>query len=309
MTDQRLGARIRYVRIRRGWRQIDLARRAGVSQSMVSRIERGHLDGVTVEAIRAVAAALDIRIDLVSRYRGGELDRLLAAGHSALHESVARVLAGSPAGGSHRRCRSRSGGIAASSTSSPGTSAAAPCSSRDRAQDRVRRHERARRDARSQATTRGRDRPGARLARRRAVRVDLGDRGRQQHEPAASSRPRDDAPNGLPARRPLDARGGCGARTDPSAASVSGRTVTRGLISRVSGLPGPPGIGSDCPPSTNRLVLGRGERVRRPYRRRTSPPGTIEAGSQPGAGQVRRAAGSRRGARRPPQASSAWPRR
>jgi transcriptional regulator with XRE-family HTH domain len=93
MTDQRLGAGIRYLRIKRGWRQVDLVQRAGVSQSMVSRVERGHLARVTVEAIRAVAAAVDMRVDLVGRYRGGDLDRLLAAGHSALHESVARYLA------------------------------------------------------------------------------------------------------------------------------------------------------------------------------------------------------------------------
>lgn len=94
MTDQRVGATIRFLRIRRPWRQRDLAEHAGVSQSMVSRIERGHLAGVTLEAIRRVAAALDLRLDLVGRWRGGELDRLLAAGHSALHESVARDIGG-----------------------------------------------------------------------------------------------------------------------------------------------------------------------------------------------------------------------
>jgi transcriptional regulator with XRE-family HTH domain len=96
MTDQRFGAGVRYLRIRHGWRQVDLAGQAGVSQSMVSRIERGHLAGLTVEAVRAVAASLDMRVDVVGRYRGGELDRLLAAGHSALHEAVARHLATIP---------------------------------------------------------------------------------------------------------------------------------------------------------------------------------------------------------------------
>ena len=61
---------------------------------MVSRIERGHLGAVTLDAIRSVAAALDLRVDVVGRWRGGDLDRLLAAGHSALHESVARHLSG-----------------------------------------------------------------------------------------------------------------------------------------------------------------------------------------------------------------------
>lgn len=94
MTDQRFGAAIRFLRIRRGWRQRDLAGRASVSQSAVSRIERGHLASVTLDMIRRVASALDMRVDVVGRWRGGDLDRLLAAGHSALHELVARHLGG-----------------------------------------------------------------------------------------------------------------------------------------------------------------------------------------------------------------------
>lgn len=94
MTDQRLGAVVRYLRIRRHWRQGDLAAAAGVSQSTISRIERGHLGEVTLDAIRSVAAALDLRVDVVGRWRGGDLDRLLGAGHSALHESVARSFGG-----------------------------------------------------------------------------------------------------------------------------------------------------------------------------------------------------------------------
>ena len=94
MTDQRFGATVRFLRARRGWRQLDLAVRARVSQSTVSRLERGHLGAVTLDAIRAVGGALDVRVDVVGRWRGGDLDRLLAAGHSALHESVARHLRG-----------------------------------------------------------------------------------------------------------------------------------------------------------------------------------------------------------------------
>jgi hypothetical protein len=36
-----------------------------------------------------VAAALDVRVDVIARWRAGDLDRLLNAGHSALHDSVA----------------------------------------------------------------------------------------------------------------------------------------------------------------------------------------------------------------------------
>ena len=91
MDDQRFGSAVRGVRIRRGWRQADLGARARVSASTISRIERGHLDSLSIAVIRRVAAALDIRVDLIARWRAGDLDRLLNAKHSALHEQVARL--------------------------------------------------------------------------------------------------------------------------------------------------------------------------------------------------------------------------
>ncbi len=96
MDDQRVGAAIRAVRLRRRLRQVDLAASAGVSRMTVSRLERGHFGSVTVDTVRAVAKALDIRIDLSARWRAGDLDRLLNARHSALHEQVARMFAGLP---------------------------------------------------------------------------------------------------------------------------------------------------------------------------------------------------------------------
>ena len=90
MDDQRLGATIRAIRVRRGWRQRDLAARSGVSPATISRLERGHPGLLTVDMVRRVASALDIRVDLVPRWRAGDLDRLLNAKHSQLHELVAR---------------------------------------------------------------------------------------------------------------------------------------------------------------------------------------------------------------------------
>ena len=90
MNDLRVGSAIRSVRIRRRLRQIDVGARAGVSDSLISRMERGHLDEMTLGSIRAVGAALEIRIDLTARWRAGDLDRLLNARHSELHELVAR---------------------------------------------------------------------------------------------------------------------------------------------------------------------------------------------------------------------------
>jgi hypothetical protein len=56
-------------------------------------MERGHLGPMRLDDIRRVAAALDIRIDLAPRWRAGDLDRLLNARHSELHELVARWFA------------------------------------------------------------------------------------------------------------------------------------------------------------------------------------------------------------------------
>ena len=83
---------MRAVRVRRGWRQVDVAERAGLSASLVSLLERGHIGSVTLDRLRTVAAVLDIRVDIVPRWRGGELDRLLNARHAALTEAFARWL-------------------------------------------------------------------------------------------------------------------------------------------------------------------------------------------------------------------------
>jgi len=96
MDDMRVGAAFRAVRVRRRWRQSDVADRARVSRSAVSVIERGHVGSSSLDKIRAIARVLDIRLDLVPRWRGGELYRLLNARHSALHESVARYLSAAP---------------------------------------------------------------------------------------------------------------------------------------------------------------------------------------------------------------------
>jgi transcriptional regulator with XRE-family HTH domain len=89
MEDGRFGSVIRAVRHKRRWRQRDLATRAAVSPATISRIERGHLDTLSLHTLRDVASVLDVRVDLVARWRAGDLDRLLNAAHSALHESVA----------------------------------------------------------------------------------------------------------------------------------------------------------------------------------------------------------------------------
>jgi transcriptional regulator with XRE-family HTH domain len=90
VDDMRVGAAFRAVRFRRGWRQQDVAERAGVPRSLVSDIEHGRFGTTSLERVRAVARTLGIRVDVVASWRGGDLGRLLNAQHSALHESVAR---------------------------------------------------------------------------------------------------------------------------------------------------------------------------------------------------------------------------
>jgi len=92
MDDQRVGGAFRAVRIKRGWTQKELGRRAHVSASCVSLIERGHLEVVSTKRLRRVGAALEIQLSLAVRLRHGELERLLNAGHAALHEALARYL-------------------------------------------------------------------------------------------------------------------------------------------------------------------------------------------------------------------------
>ena len=94
MSDLRAGAALRAVRVRRGWRQQDVAVRAGISRPLVSRIERGRFEEVGLRLARRIGAALDVRLDVVARWRGGELDRMVNARHAALHEAAARALVG-----------------------------------------------------------------------------------------------------------------------------------------------------------------------------------------------------------------------
>ena len=96
MDDQRFGSVVRTLRIKRGFRQLDLAKRCGVSRATISRVERGHVDSLSLRTIRSLAAALDVRVDLTPRWRAGDLDRLLNSRHSGLHELVARYLSALP---------------------------------------------------------------------------------------------------------------------------------------------------------------------------------------------------------------------
>jgi transcriptional regulator with XRE-family HTH domain len=92
VDDRQVGAAIRAIRIRRRWRQAELARKAKVSREMVGRIERGGIGSVPVDLVRRLADALGARFDTTIRWQGGDLGRLINARHSAMHEAMARYL-------------------------------------------------------------------------------------------------------------------------------------------------------------------------------------------------------------------------
>ena len=88
----RVGRSIRAIRIRKGLRQQDLADKAGVSRSFVSKVELGKATTADVAkleaACRAVGADLEVRV----RWQGEALDRLLDEAHAAIVERVVALL-------------------------------------------------------------------------------------------------------------------------------------------------------------------------------------------------------------------------
>ncbi len=84
---------VRFLRRRRGFRQADVAERAGVSRYQVGRLERGSLAGLSIAAIERIAGALDATVHLELRWRGEQLDRLMDAAHAELQQQVAALLA------------------------------------------------------------------------------------------------------------------------------------------------------------------------------------------------------------------------
>jgi transcriptional regulator with XRE-family HTH domain len=92
MNDLELGRRFRALRHRLGWRQSDVGAKAGVSQDVVSLVERGRIADVSIRALRRHAEALDAELQLSLWFRAGELDRLVDEGHSAIVGAVTRRL-------------------------------------------------------------------------------------------------------------------------------------------------------------------------------------------------------------------------
>lgn len=83
---------MRILRIKQGLRQEDLGRAAGVSQDLVSLVERGHLERVRLRAVEALVNCLGGDLRLTLRWKGGDIDRLLDEGHAALMGRAAEML-------------------------------------------------------------------------------------------------------------------------------------------------------------------------------------------------------------------------
>jgi transcriptional regulator with XRE-family HTH domain len=88
MDSARLGRACRALRIRRRWRQRDLADVAGVSRQLVAKVESGRIDSIQVATLRAIVEGLGGSLDLAVRWHGEGLDRLLDAAHAGLVESA-----------------------------------------------------------------------------------------------------------------------------------------------------------------------------------------------------------------------------
>jgi hypothetical protein len=67
---------------------VDLAERAGVSRSVVGRIERGEAQRIAWADLVAVAEAVGARLELDARWQGEGIDRLLDERHAATVDAV-----------------------------------------------------------------------------------------------------------------------------------------------------------------------------------------------------------------------------
>lgn len=83
---------MRAIRLASGATQAPIAGRAGVSQSLYSRVERGLGWSQKVSTMARIARALDADLVVDLRYRGGRVDRLIDRAHAAIVETVVATL-------------------------------------------------------------------------------------------------------------------------------------------------------------------------------------------------------------------------
>jgi transcriptional regulator with XRE-family HTH domain len=84
----RVGRSIRALRIRRGWRQSDVAAATNGSRAFVSKVERGQIRHSDLDRLERVCLALGADLDVRIRWRGEALDRLLDEAHARLVDQM-----------------------------------------------------------------------------------------------------------------------------------------------------------------------------------------------------------------------------
>lgn len=82
------------LRLKRGWRQADLAARAGCTRQAVSPLECGGAGTLKVATLDAIMQALGASLDVVLRWEGALLDRTLDAAHAGIVEILVAHLRG-----------------------------------------------------------------------------------------------------------------------------------------------------------------------------------------------------------------------
>jgi transcriptional regulator with XRE-family HTH domain len=92
VNNLQVGRAARALRHRLGLRQADIAERVGLGHDLVSRIERGRIDGMTIRTLRRLFDGFDAEVVLTIRWRGGELDRVMDRRHATLAETVTKRL-------------------------------------------------------------------------------------------------------------------------------------------------------------------------------------------------------------------------
>jgi len=81
----RIGAQVREARGRRGWSQLEVARRAGLGRLVVGRIERGIVP-LDVDGLERISAALGVA--LIVQFGRDLIEDVADAGHLAIQELV-----------------------------------------------------------------------------------------------------------------------------------------------------------------------------------------------------------------------------
>jgi transcriptional regulator with XRE-family HTH domain len=92
MRDAVIGRLFRMTRFRRGWTQAELAMKAGLSPTVISRIEAGQASRYRLAVLQRHGDALGLRAEIGVMGRGGEAVRLLDEEHAAIVEYVATLL-------------------------------------------------------------------------------------------------------------------------------------------------------------------------------------------------------------------------